>query len=230
MIITFIRTFILYSAVLAAIRCIGKSGLSSSDPFQIVMMLMIAEIAAIPIGSPDIPLLNGIAAIVMMLFIFTLSEFLSEKSEKFKVLVNGRPSLLIDNGVIDFNELRKNRITLSDFMEMLRLKDAPSAADVLYACLETNGELSVILKPEKMPVTREDMNFQAAYSCIPCILVSDGTIYEDNLKIAGINENSLRKKARKACGSDDFSDVILCLCDETRKLHFYLKSGKVISI
>ena len=102
-----------------------------TDPFQIVMMLMIAEIASIPIESPDSSIFNGIAAIVMILFIYALSEFFSSKSEKFKLIINGKPAFLIDNGAINFKELNKNKITVTDLMEMLRLKDAPSISDVL---------------------------------------------------------------------------------------------------
>lgn len=225
MITTFIRTFILYSLVLFSIRVVGKNGLSSTDPFQIVMMLMIAEIASIPIESPDSSIFNGVAAIVMILFIYALSEFLSSKSERFKVIVNGRPSLLIDGGAINFKELNKSKITITDLMEMLRLKDAPSIADVLYACLETNGELSVILKPDKSPVTREDMGVGSAYLNMPCILVSDGNVYSDNFGAAGISREQFNT-AMRVNSVDGVADILLCFCDEKRQLHFYMKSDE----
>ena len=222
MITTFIRTFILYILVLFSIRVVGKNGLSSTDPFQIVMMLMIAEIASIPIESPDSSIFNGIAAIVMILFIYALSEFFSSKSERFKLIINGKPALLIDNGAINFKELNKSKITVTDLMEMLRLKDAPSIADVLYACIETNGELSVILKPEKSPVTREDMKVNSVFLNMPCILVSDGNIYEDNFVGAGITKEQFETSMRLN-GVQSISDVLLCFCDEKRQLHFYMR-------
>ncbi len=222
MITTFIRTFILYILVLFSIRVVGKNGLSSTDPFQIVMMLMIAEIASIPIESPDSSIFNGIAAIVMILFIYALSEFFSSKSERFKLIINGKPALLIDNGAINFKELNKSKITVTDLMEMLRLKDAPSIADVLYACIETNGELSVILKPEKSPVTREDMKVNSVFLNMPCILVSDGNIYKDNFVGAGITQEQFETSMRLN-GVQGISDVLLCFCDEKRQLHFYMR-------
>ena len=149
MMITFIRTFIVYAVALFTIRCMGKTGLSSTDPFQITIMLLIAELAAMPVSSPEISLLNGVAAIFMILFLYALSGFLSCKSEWFKKFINGRPSILIDNGAINFKEMKRSNVTLTDLMEMLRIQDCPSIADVAYAYLETNGDFSVILKPEK---------------------------------------------------------------------------------
>ena len=223
MITTFLRTMILYILVLFSIRTVGKNGLSSTDPFQIVMMLMIAEIASIPIESPDSSIFNGIAAIVMILFIYALSEFLSSKSERFKLMINGKPAFLIDNGAINFKELNKNKITVTDLMEMLRLKDAPSISDVLYACIETNGELSVVLKPERSPVTREDMQMRSVFLNMPCILVSDGSFYEDNFTGAGITKEQF-ETSMKMNSVSSVSDILLCFCDEKKQLHFYMRS------
>jgi uncharacterized membrane protein YcaP (DUF421 family) len=223
MITTFLRTLILYILVLFSIRTVGKNGLSSTDPFQIVMMLMIAEIASIPIESPDTSIFNGIAAIVMIVFIYSLSEFISSKSERLKLIINGRPSMLIDGGAINFKELKKNKITVTDLMEMLRLKDAPSITDVLYACLETNGELSVVLKPEKSPITRQDMSIESTFKNMPCILVSDGCMYESNFKAVGITHEKF-EKAMKMNSVSDVSEILMCFCDENKGMHFYVKS------
>jgi uncharacterized membrane protein YcaP (DUF421 family) len=202
----------------------GKTGLSSSDPFQIVMMLMIAEIASIPVESPDASIFNGIAAIVMILFLYSLSGYLSGKSEKFKLVINGKPSILIDNGAINFKELKKSNITLTDLSEMLRLKDTPSITDVLYAYLETNGEFSVILKPEKSPLTREDMCISKTVHNMPCILISDGTIYHENLVKSDITP-SLLDDVTASLSIDSISKILLCFCDDSGKLYFYIKSG-----
>lgn len=125
MMITFIRTFIVYACGLFTNRCMGKTGLSSTDPFQITIMLLIAELAAMPVSSPEISLLNGVAAIFMILFLYALSGFLSCKSEWFKKFINGRPSILIDNGAINFKEMKRSNVTLTDLMEMLRIQDCP---------------------------------------------------------------------------------------------------------
>lgn len=225
MITTFFRTLLLFLLVLFSLRVVGKNSLSSAGPFQIVMMLMIAEIASIPIESPDTSIFNGIAAIVMIVFIYALSEVLTSKSEKLRTLINGRPSLLIDHGAINYKELNQSKITLSDLMEMLRLKDAPSISDVLYACLETNGELSVILKPEKAPATREDLKLSSVYRNMPCILAADGILCQENFDASGVTQEKFQRALKKN-GIARISDVFLCFCDETGRLHFYIKGDQ----
>lgn len=223
MLTTLIRTGILYIFVLLAIRCIGKNGLSSSDPFQIVMVLMISELASIPMESSDVPVVNGIAAVTMIIFLYSVSAVLSYKSEKFKLLLNGKPSILIDNGRIDFNELKKASITITDLTEMLRLKDSANISDVLYAYLETNGEFSIILKPEKVPATREDLGISRTVSNMPCILISDGTMYDQNLSKANLTKKELHYILHLNSISE-VKDILLCFCDEDGKLYFYTKS------
>lgn len=222
MIITFVRTFIVYAVALFTIRCMGKTGLSSTDPFQITIMLLIAELAAMPVSSPEISLLNGLAAIFMILFLYALSGFLSCKSEHFKKFINGRPSILIDNGAINFKEMKRSNVTLTDLMEMLRIQDCPSITDVAYAYLETNGEFSLILKPDKKPLTRGDLNISSPEEAMPCIVISDGRIYKKNMERIGLNENELKKEIDRL-SLNAVKDIFLCFCDEQKTLHFYPK-------
>lgn len=224
MMITFIRTFIVYAIALFTIRCMGKSGLSSTDPFQITIMLLIAELAAMPVSSPEVSLLNGVAAIFMILFLYALSGFLSRKSEWFKIFINGKPGILIDNGSINFKEMKRSNVTLTDLTEMLRIQGCPSVADAAYAYLETNGNFSVILKPEKKPVTREDLGIAAESESMPCIIISDGKIYQKNLERSGLTEKILNTEIEKH-KIQSKNDVFLCFCDEKRILYFYLKQA-----
>ena len=223
MIITFVRTMIVYIAALFTIRCMGKTGLSSTDPFQITIVLLIAELAAMPVSSPEISLLNGLAAIFMILFLYALSGFLSCKSEIFKKFINGRPSILIDDGAINFREMKRSNVTLTDLMEMLRIQDCPSVADVAYAYLETNGEFSLILKPEKKPVTREDLRLSSEKEYMPCIIISDGHIYRKNMERIGLNEKKLKKEI-SSLSLGTVQDIFLCFSTEHRSLYFYPKS------
>lgn len=224
MLTTLIRTAVLYIFVVFSLRCIGKNGLSTSDPFQIVMTLMIAELATIPMESGDVPIINGVAAVAMILFLYTVSALLTDRSEKFKLLINGKPSILIDNGAINFEELRKSNVTITDLAEMIRLNSSVSISDVLYAYLETNGEISVYLKPEKSPVTREDIGIDKPYSNMPCILISDGTFYEQNISKVGLSRNKIINIMKKY-SIGDASGILLCFCDENKQLYFYQKSS-----
>lgn len=222
MLIILIRTIILYFVVLFVIRVMGKAELSKMDPFEMIILFMIAELAAIPIESLDIPLLNGAAAIITLLFLEVLISFLSTKSQKFNNLLNGKPSIIINRGNIDEKEMRSQRITIDDLMQQMRLKNFSSLADVDYAVLEANGDLSIIPKPEKAPLTPADMGIETSSRVMPMVLISDGVFYEKNLKILGKEETYLKKELSKA-KITDYSQVFLCFYDENRQLHVYPK-------
>lgn len=222
MLIILIRTVILYFVVLFVIRVMGKAELSKMDPFEMVLLFMIAELAAIPIESLDIPLINGAAAILTLLFLEVLISFLSIKSAKINALLNGKPSILIDHGNLNLKELKNQRITIDDLMEQLRLKNYPSIADVDYAVLEANGDLSVIPKPEKSPLTPENMGIPSSSEIMPMVLISDGHLYKRNLDLLGKEEAYLKKELSKI-KINDYSQVFLCFFDEKKQLHVYPK-------
>ena len=123
MLIVAIRTFIMYFAVLLAIRIMGKSELSKMSPFQMVIAFMIAELAAIPIDSPDASLINGVIAIAMLMFLQVFISFLTTKSEGFKVFISGRPAMLIEKGRLNVKEMARQRITTTDLLEQLRIEN-----------------------------------------------------------------------------------------------------------
>lgn len=224
MLIILIRTIILYFVVLFVIRIMGKAELSKMDPFEMIILFMIAELAAIPIESLDIPLLNGVAAILTLLFLEVSLSFLSVKSKKINDLLNGKPSVIVDKGRINDKELRSQRITIDDLMQQLRLKNYPSMADIDYAVLEANGDLSIIPKPGKAPLTPEAMNLTPSAEVIPLVLISDGTLYQSNLKRLKKEESFLKKELSKA-KITDYSQVFLCFCDEKGQLHVYPKGN-----
>lgn len=222
MLIILIRTIILYFVALFVIRVMGKAELSKMDPFEMVVLFMIAELAAIPIESLDIPLLNGAAAILTLLFLEVTLSFLSIKSPKINKLLNGKPSVIIDRGNINEKELKNQRISIDDLMQQLRLKNYPSLADVDYAVLEANGDLSIIPKPAKAPLTPGDMGIETSSTIMPMVLISDGEFYKKNLKLLGKEECYLKKELSKA-KITDYSQVFLCFYDEKRQLHVYPK-------
>ncbi len=222
MLIILIRTIILYFVVLFVIRVMGKSELSKLDPFEMVILFMIAELAAIPIESPDIPLFNGAAAIISLLFLEVSISFLTTKSHGFNNIINGKPSVLINRGNINEKELKSQRITIDDLMQQLRLKNYPSVSDIDYAVLEANGDLSIIPKPGKAPLTPEDMNIPTSSEIMPMVLISDGILYKKNLQLLGKEESYLKKELSKI-KIMDYSQVFLCFFDEKKQLHVYPK-------
>ena len=176
MLIVAIRTFVLYIIVLIAVRIMGKSELSKMSPFQLVIVFMIAELAAMPIDDPTTSLINGVMAIFTLMFLQVLIAFLSIKCEKFKNLVSGKPSILIEKGKLNIREMGKLRITSTDLLEQLRLENCPSFSNVEYAIMESNGQLTVIPKADQKPLTPKDMGLTANEGLLPMIVVSDGTI------------------------------------------------------
>lgn len=226
MLIILIRTIILYFVVLFVIRVMGKAELSKMDPFDMIVLFMMAELAAIPIESLDIPVLNGAAAIITLLFLQVTISFLSTKSQRFNDLMNGKPTIMINRGNINEKAMKSQRMTIDDLMQELRLKNFSSIADVEYAVLEANGELSVIPKPDKAPLTPADMGISVSSRFMPMVLISDGEFYETNLKILGKEESYLKKELNKA-GITDYSQVFLCFFDEKGQLHVFPKTDAV---
>jgi len=206
MLIVAIRTFILYSALLFTLRLMGKSELSKMSPFQLTVIFMIAELAAIPLDSIDASLINGLMAIFMLTFLQITISYISTKSELFKNFVSGKPTLIIEKGKLNIEELRKQRISLTDLMEQLRIKGSPAIDSIEHAIIETNGELSVIEKSE----------------ILSSIVISDGTLYEENLRFSGLDYQTLENKLRKA-GITSVSQVFLALCDKDKTLHIYIE-------
>ena len=209
MLIVAIRTIILYLSLLFTLRLMGKSELSKMSPFQLTVVFMIAELAAIPLDSIDASLINGLIAIFMLTFMQILISYLSTKIEWFKIFVSGKPTLIIEKGKLNIEELKKQRISLTDLMEQLRIKNCSSIGDVDYAIIETNGELSIITKNNNLS----------------SIIVSDGNLYSENLRFSGLDFQTFESKLRKA-GITSIQKVFLALCDKDKTLHLYIYDDK----
>ena len=206
MIIICIRTFLIYVSLLIAFRIMGKAELSKVSTFQMVVLFMIAELAAIPIDSPSASIINGITAIFTLLFLEVLFSFLSIKSSKLKQLINGKPTVLIDNGRINVKEMRRLRISVDDLLEQLRIEDCPSISDAAYAVMETNGELTVIktMPPEELPI----------------LIINDGILCNSNMEQAGISKKELYNML-KGKGIFDIKEVFIAFFDTNRQFHVF---------
>ena len=228
MLIVAIRTLILYAAVLFAVRMMGKSELSKMSPFQMVVLFMIAELAAIPIDSTSASLVNGVMALFTLMFWQIMISFLSTKFEWFKNFVTDKPSVLIEKGRINIKELKKLRITNTDLMEQLRLENCPSLADVEYAIMESNGQLTVIPKAENKPVTPKDIELAVTEGTLPKLIFSDGKLYEKNLLSLGISKEALDAKLKTA-NLKGYENIFLGFYDENKQIHLYLSSDKTVT-
>ena len=181
MLVILIRTIVLYTLVLLVMRGMGKREIGQLQPFELVISIMIADLASIPMSDIGVPIFNGIIPILGLLIMHLMISLGNLKSIKFRQAICGKPSILIFRGKIDEEVLIKERYTINELQERLRGKDVFNIGDVEYAILETSGEINVILKPEKRNPTLEDMELSAKYEGITYDLVIDGVIQYDNL-------------------------------------------------
>jgi len=147
-----------------------------------VVTLLLAGMTSSPIENPDKAFWSALVPIITLLVIQIFLAYITLKSEKLRALVCGTPNIVIKNGIIQRQELKKLRYNLNDMLEQLRAKDMPNVDDVEFAILETNGHLSVIPKSQKRPVTASDLNIPTKYEGIPYTLIMDGHIMHENLK------------------------------------------------
>lgn len=197
MIITFIRSIILYIIVLVVMRLMGKREIGQLQPFELAISIMIADLASIPMSDSGIPITNGIIPILGLLFMHLIISIINMKSIKGRGIICGKPSILIYRGRIDEKVLKKERFTINELEERLRGNNIVNIGDVEYAILETNGQVTVIQKPDKRNTIPADFNIQPEYEGIPYDLVIDGKIMYDNLKQIGKNYEWLRKQVNK---------------------------------
>lgn len=225
MITIFIRTIILYILVVIAVRIMGKAELSELQPYELVVIIMIAELASLPMEAVEMPFINGVVAISTLVFLQVVISFITLKSEKARALICGKPTILIQNGSIVEKELKKLRISMNDLIEQLRIKNFPNIDDVEFAILETNGDLSVIPKASKRPLTPSDMKIKVTKEDLPISLIIDGKINQENLSAASLNFNWLYNELRKQ-NVDDIHKILYASVGQNKTLSLHLKKEK----
>ena len=197
MIITFVRSIILYVLVLLVMRLMGKREIGQLQPFELAISIMIADLASIPMTDIGIPIFNGIIPILGLLTMHLIISVINLKSMRAREIICGKPSILIYRGKINEEILKKERFTINELEERLRANNVFNFGDVEYAILETSGQVTVIQKPEKRNTIPEDFNITPEYEGIPYDLVIDGKVMEKNLQQIGKDYNWLKKQAEK---------------------------------
>ena len=178
-------------------RLMGKREIGQLQPFELAISIMIADLASIPMADSGIPITNGIIPILGLLVMHLIISVINIKSIKAREIICGKPSILIYRGKIDEKVLKKERFTINELQERLRGNNVVNIGDVEYAILETNGQVTVIQKPNKRITTPEDFDIMPEYEGIPYDLVVDGKIMYDNLKIIEKNYEWLKKQIEK---------------------------------
>lgn len=225
MITAVIRTVILYLLIIVGIRLMGKRQIGQLEPSELVLSLLIADLAAVPMQDFGIPLLMGIIPILTLLCLSTILSVLTVKSIRFRALLCSRPSIVVQDGQILIKEMVKNRFTVDELMEELRVAGITDLSSVKYAVLETTGRISVLPKAEEKPVTVKDMKLPAQDNGLPVILISDGRILSQNLKIRNLTEAWLKKQLRQR-DVQDIRHVFLMTVDEKGHIYLAEKGGE----
>ena len=216
MLVVFIRSIILYVAVLISLRVMGKGEIAEMNCFDLVITLLIAEVASTPMENNDIPLLYGIASLIGLVFIQTVISVISLKFRSISRFVSGKPSLLINKGKIDYKILKKEKITIDELLEQLRVQGYFNIKYVQYALLETDGNLSVV------PTTNYNSTPSVEYKHMPISLIQDGKIIKESLKSIQEDETWLNN-ILKSHHIDNIKDVLLCVLDEYDKIFIQKK-------
>ncbi len=167
------------------------------QPFELVIAIMIADLASVPMGDTGIPITNGIIPILGLLFVQLLISIINMKSILGRKIICGMPSILIYRGKIDERILKREKLTINELQERLRQNNVFTIGDVEYAILETSGQLTVIQKPEKRNAIPEDFGITPEYEGIPYDLVIDGKVMYENLKAIGRDYNWLLNQVKK---------------------------------
>ncbi len=225
LLIVFIRTVILYTVIIIIMRLMGKRQIGQLQPSELVVALVIADLAAVPMAEVGIPLINGIVPIITLFVAEELLSYISLKSDRARGIISGKPSIIVEKGIILEQELRRLRYNINDLLEQLRLSNVFDIADVDFAILETSGQLSIIPKPEKRPLTPRDMDIQVPYSSLPVTVIIDGKVNSANLYKVGLDEAWLHSELKKN-RIRDIRDVFFCYLTTDRTLHYQIKSKK----
>ena len=197
MLISLVRTLILYILVLIVMRLMGKREIGQLQPFELAISIMIADLATIPMSDSGIPITSGIVPILGLLAMHLIISIINMKSIKAREIICGKPRILIFRGRIDRKALQKERFTINELEERIRGNNVASVGDVEYAILETSGQITIIQKPYKRTVTPEDLGITPDYEGIPYDLVVDGKIMYENLKKIGKDYRWLKKEVNK---------------------------------
>ena len=223
MLVLFARAIILYLLVFVIIRLTGKRQISDLQPYDLIMTLLIADLASEPASNTGIPLLYGVVPIMGLVLVQQIITGRSLKSEKMRSLLCGTPLIVISRGVVQEKVLRDARYTLSDLLEQLRDKDVFELSTVEYAILETNGSLSVLLKGPSRPPTLSDMQLASPAAALAYVLIQDGSIHEQALQQAGRDESWLLRQLARIDIKNP-SQVLIAQLNENGILHTQLKA------
>lgn len=225
MIISVIRTILLYIVIIFAIRIMGKRQIGELQTSELVVTLLISDIAAIPMQNTEQSLLSGIVPILILIVCEIIISFLMLKRAGFRRIICGKPIVIISDGKINQSEMHRLRMSTEDLSEELRQQGIFNIEDVGFAIVETNGKLSVLKKPEKDIPTAEELGIKTNDKGLEVVVISDGEISKYSLKICGLNRDWLFDILKKE--NTELNDVFLMIANEQGEYKIIEKERKI---
>lgn len=182
----FFRTLILYFILMLGLRLMGKRQIGELEPSELVLTLIISDLAAVPMQDFGIPLVNGLFPIITLLCVSMLLSFFSLKSIRFRALICGRPTIIIRDGKVLQQNMARNRFTVDELLEQMRSQGYSDLSAVKYAVLETSGQVSILPYTKDSPVTPKVMGLDVRDDVtLPVLLINDGHVMSENLSASG---------------------------------------------
>ena len=215
MVIIFIRSLTTFIVLLIVMRLMGKRQIGEMQPFELVITLLIAELACIPMADISVPLVYGIAAILAVFILHQLLSVIEQSGQFAKRIISGKPSLGLKKNGVDFTELRRNNMDVGDLIESMRSAGYYSLDDLDYAIFESNGKLSAKEKPD----------YDKRKTSLPVLIVGEGKVVRKNLSLIGKDEEWL-KKVIKSNGAKNNKQVGVMTVDGNGKVYFQKEKDK----
>lgn len=225
MITAFFRTAILYLLLIVGLRLTGKRQIGELEPIELVLTMLLSDLASVPMQDFGIPLVNGVIPIVTLLAMSMLLSCVSLRNVRFRTLICGKPAIIIRNGKLQQDAMRHNRLTLDELFEELRTQGVTDISDVKYAVLETGGQLSVLLRTAAQPATPKQMRLDCEDDVfLPTVIINDGRLLRGNLRQTGHDEAWLQAQLSEN-GVDAPSQVFLLSIDERGEIICIVKDS-----
>ncbi len=221
MIIASIRTILLYIIIIFAVRMMGKRQISEMQTSELVITLLMSNIASIPMQDTDQSMLSGVIPIMILLVCEILISYLMLKKSSIRRIICGKPVIVINNGKIEQQAMKELRISTEDLYEQLRQKDVFDINEVAYAVLETNGKMSVFKKSVFEAVTPKDLEIKKDENILQVVIVSDGEIAKSSMKICSLGTNWLYDTLKKENVS--LKDVFIMTADKYKNYQIIRK-------
>lgn len=221
-----IRAILLYFILVLTMRGMGKRQLGQFQPYEFVMVMLIANLISTPMSDVSTPILHGVLPVAALYVVHSMITLICLRSDRIRALISGKPSIIISRGIIQQQELKRLCLTVSDLMEGLRCAGILDPAEVGTAVMEANGTITAFPKASRRPVNTKEMNVDPGYEGMPMMLIMDGRIQVHNMNGAQLEEKWLKEQLDRRGLSKE--QVFLCSIDTQGRMAIQDREGNLI--